>query len=48
MGDYDITDRNRVRQIREYARYDSDSVHEVLDAGLVGHDAPKPRERLRA
>ena len=37
MGDYDITDRNRVRQIREYARYDSDSVHEVLDAGLFGH-----------
>ena len=37
MGDYEVTRRNRLRQIREYARYDTDAVHEVLDAGLVGH-----------
>ncbi len=35
MNDYETTSRNRVRQIREYARYYTDSVHQVLGAGLV-------------
>jgi len=37
VGEYEVTQRNRVRQIREYARYDAAAVHEVLDAGLVAH-----------
>ncbi|MBW2290059.1 MAG: pyridoxamine 5'-phosphate oxidase family protein [Deltaproteobacteria bacterium] len=37
MGEYEVTRRNRVRQIREYARYDTEAVHGVLDAGLVSH-----------
>ncbi|MBW2421899.1 MAG: pyridoxamine 5'-phosphate oxidase family protein [Deltaproteobacteria bacterium] len=37
MSEYEITQRNRVRQIREYARYDTEAVHGVLDAGLVSH-----------
>ena len=37
MSEYEVTRRNRVRQIREYARYDSEAVHAVLDAGLVSH-----------
>ena len=37
MSDYEVTKRNRVRQIREYARYDREAVHGVLDSGLVGH-----------
>jgi hypothetical protein len=37
MGDFEETDRNRVRRIREYASYDADTVHAVLDAGLVAH-----------
>ncbi len=32
---YTIEIRNKVRQIREYANYDKDVVHAVLDAGLV-------------
>jgi len=32
---YTIDKRNKVRQIREYANYDKDVVHAVLDAGLV-------------
>ena len=38
-ADYDIDDRNRVRQVREAARYDSATVHAVLDAGLSAHVA---------
>ena len=37
MSEYEVTKRNRVRQIREYARYDSEAVHSVLDVGLVSH-----------
>lgn len=37
MGDYETTRRNQVRQIRENARYDTEAVHSVLDAGLVAH-----------
>ena len=37
MSEYEVTRRNRVRQIREYARYDAETVHGVLDAGLVSH-----------
>lgn len=33
-GQYEVTDRNRVRQIRERARYEREAVHAVLDAGL--------------
>ena len=29
--------KDRVRQLRENARYDADAVHGVLDAGLVAH-----------
>jgi nitroimidazol reductase NimA-like FMN-containing flavoprotein (pyridoxamine 5'-phosphate oxidase superfamily) len=37
VSGYAVTRRNRVRQIREYALYDTEAVHGVLDAGLVGH-----------
>jgi hypothetical protein len=37
VSEYEVTRRNRVRQIREYARYDTEAVHAVLDAGLVSH-----------
>jgi len=37
VNEYPITGRNRVRQIRDYARYDARAVHEILDAGYVGH-----------
>lgn len=37
MGEYEVTRRNRVRQIQDYAYYDAAVVHEVLDAGYVGH-----------
>jgi len=32
---FEVTQRNRVRQLAENARYDHESVHSVLDAGLV-------------
>ena len=32
---YTVDKRNKVRQLREYADYDKDVVHAVLDAGLV-------------
>ena len=34
-GNYAIDKKNKVRQLREKARYDSAVVHAVLDAGLV-------------
>jgi nitroimidazol reductase NimA-like FMN-containing flavoprotein (pyridoxamine 5'-phosphate oxidase superfamily) len=37
MQQYEVTERNRVRQLREKARYDAAAVHAVLDAGLVAH-----------
>ncbi len=38
-GEYDIGDRNRVRQLRAAARYDRATVHAILDAGLSAHVA---------
>jgi nitroimidazol reductase NimA-like FMN-containing flavoprotein (pyridoxamine 5'-phosphate oxidase superfamily) len=37
--DYSTSKRNKVRQLREKARYDKQTVHGVLDAGLVAHVA---------
>ena len=37
MNDYEITRRNRVRQLKDEAHYEQDIVHRVLDAGLVAH-----------
>jgi nitroimidazol reductase NimA-like FMN-containing flavoprotein (pyridoxamine 5'-phosphate oxidase superfamily) len=36
---YPLTSTNKVRQLREYACYDRETVHRVLDAGLVAHVA---------
>lgn len=36
---YDVSKQNKVRQIREKAAYDRETVHEILDAGLVAHVA---------
>ena len=36
---YDISNANKVRQLRKKARYDRVTVHEILDAGLVAHVA---------
>ena len=38
-NDYDITARNKVRQLRDKAAYDRETVHGILDAGLVAHVA---------
>ena len=37
--DYTIEKQNRVRQLREKAAYDKETVHAVLDAGLIAHVA---------
>jgi nitroimidazol reductase NimA-like FMN-containing flavoprotein (pyridoxamine 5'-phosphate oxidase superfamily) len=37
MSSYEMNDRNRVRRLKEKARYDEKSVHAVLEAGLVAH-----------
>ena len=34
---YDVTPRNRVRQLKDKAAYDRDVVHAILDAALVAH-----------
>ena len=34
---YDVSKQNRVRQIREKAAYDRNTVHTILDAGIVAH-----------
>ena len=36
---YPISKTNRVRQLRDKAAYDTDTVHGVLDAGIVAHVA---------
>lgn len=36
---YPISKQNKVRQLKEKARYDKDNVHRILDAGLVAHVA---------
>ena len=37
--DYEVSERNKVRQLREKAAYDRQMVHRILDAGLVAHVA---------
>lgn len=37
--DYRVNIKNEVRQLREKARYDRDTVHQILDASLVAHAA---------
>ena len=34
---YPVTRQNKVRQLKEKARYDKDTVHQLLDAGMVAH-----------
>ncbi len=36
---YEIEKRNKVRQLREKARYDVDTVHAILDAAVLAHVA---------
>lgn len=36
---YPITKQNKVRQLNEKARYDRETVHMLLDAGLIAHVA---------
>jgi nitroimidazol reductase NimA-like FMN-containing flavoprotein (pyridoxamine 5'-phosphate oxidase superfamily) len=36
-GEYTVSKENKIRQLREKAAYDRDTVHEILDAGLVAH-----------
>ena len=38
-AEYTVSKRNKVRQLREKGRYDKDTVHRVLDAGLVAQVA---------
>lgn len=38
-GEYQVSKQNKVRQIREKAAYDQETVHGILDAGLVAHVA---------
>ena len=38
-AEYDVSRQNRVRQLREKAAYDRETVHEILDAGLIAHAA---------
>ena len=38
-NEYDVSKQNKVRQLREKAAYDRDTVHAILDAGLVAHAA---------
>ena len=37
--EYDVSKQNKVRQLREKAAYDRQTVHAILDAGLVAHVA---------
>ncbi|MDJ0940412.1 MAG: pyridoxamine 5'-phosphate oxidase family protein [Woeseiaceae bacterium] len=36
-AEYEVSKQNKVRQIREKAVYDKQTVHAVLDAGLIAH-----------
>jgi len=38
-GDYFVSKQNKVRQLREKASYDKDTVHAILDSGLLAHVA---------
>jgi len=35
INDYEISKRNKVRQLREKANYDRDTVHKILDSALI-------------
>ena len=37
--EYEVSKQNKVRQLREKAAYDHETVHGVLDAGLLAHVA---------
>ena len=37
--EYTVSKQNKIRQLRENAAYDQETVHEILDAGLVAHVA---------
>jgi nitroimidazol reductase NimA-like FMN-containing flavoprotein (pyridoxamine 5'-phosphate oxidase superfamily) len=37
--EYEVSKQNKVRQIREKASYDRDTVHAILDAGILAHVA---------
>lgn len=37
--EYEVSKQNKVRQLREKAAYDQETVHKVLDAGLLAHVA---------
>ena len=36
-NEYTVSKQNKVRQLREKAAYDQETVHAILDAGLVAH-----------
>jgi len=36
---FSVTKRNKVRQLKEKANYDVETVHQILDAGIVAHVA---------
>ncbi len=38
-NEYDVSKQNKIRQLREYAIYDKEMVHAILDAGIVAHVA---------
>ena len=38
-SNFEINTTNKVRQLRKKAKYDKNSVHKILDAGLVAHVA---------
>lgn len=38
-GSYSVDKKNKVRQLAKKADYDKDTVHEILEAGLVAHVA---------
>lgn len=38
-AEYEVSQQNKVRQLREKAAYDHETVHKVLDAGLLAHVA---------
>ena len=37
MADYPVTKRNRVKRAHERGKYDRETVHAILDAGLICH-----------
>ncbi len=37
--EYEVSKQNKVRQIREKAAYDKETVHGIIDSGLIAHVA---------